>query len=473
MARDDAGGGGGAWMWAEACEMLARAERLHRQFFEPRRSAASRLPVWQPPADVLETEREVLILVALPGVDPARGGGGDRGRRARASRACARCRPSSAPPPSTGWNCRRGASSAGCRCRPGATAPPSGAPSPRAACWSGSKRPAERGGGRTMHEHRFDRRCSARPISAPPRAERRRRAALPPDALAILPVREAVLFPGAVLPFAVNRQVSIAAVQHAMRDGQQIGVLMQRDPQVAEPGAGRPAPHRHGGQHPAHGDHAGRHAPARSARACSASACWTGWRERPFIAAGAYRIEEPDTTARRRWRRASCNLKRPGGGGVGAAAAGAGRAGRHGAGAGIAGALWPTSSPPSSTCGRTRSRRSWRPSTSSRGSTGFRARSRARIEVLRLSAEIGQQTRASLDQRQREAILREQMASIQRQLGEDEGKSAEIEELGEAIAKAGMPPEVEAGGAQASCAGWSGCRRPRPSTAWSAATSTG
>ena len=50
--------------------MLARAERLHRQVFEPRRSGASRFPVWQPPADVLETEREVLILVALPGVDP-------------------------------------------------------------------------------------------------------------------------------------------------------------------------------------------------------------------------------------------------------------------------------------------------------------------------------------------------------------------------------------------------------------------
>src|SRR3712207_5579802 len=66
-----------------------------------------------------------------------------------------------------------------------------------------------------------------------------------------------------------------------------------------------------------------------------------------------------------------------------------------------------------------------------------------RIEVLRLTAEIGRQTRASLDQRQREAILREQMASIQRQLGEDEGKSAELRELGEAIAKAGMPPEVE------------------------------
>ncbi len=60
------------WMWAEACEHLARAERLHRQFFEPRRPAtAGRLPTWQPPADVLETEREVLIIVALPGVDPA------------------------------------------------------------------------------------------------------------------------------------------------------------------------------------------------------------------------------------------------------------------------------------------------------------------------------------------------------------------------------------------------------------------
>ncbi len=48
--------------------MLARAERLHRQFFQPVRSV-SRLPVWEPPADMLETEREVLVLVALPGVD--------------------------------------------------------------------------------------------------------------------------------------------------------------------------------------------------------------------------------------------------------------------------------------------------------------------------------------------------------------------------------------------------------------------
>ena len=55
------------WMWSEACEMLARAERLHRELFWPGRSAA-RLPSWEPPVDVLETERSVLVFVALPGV---------------------------------------------------------------------------------------------------------------------------------------------------------------------------------------------------------------------------------------------------------------------------------------------------------------------------------------------------------------------------------------------------------------------
>jgi ATP-dependent Lon protease len=67
-----------------------------------------------------------------------------------------------------------------------------------------------------------------------------------------------------------------------------------------------------------------------------------------------------------------------------------------------------------------------------------------RIEVLRLSAEIGQQTKAAFDERQREAVLREQLATIQRQLGEDDGKAAEIEELTKAINEAGMPPDVDA-----------------------------
>jgi HSP20 family molecular chaperone IbpA len=58
-------------MWSEACEMLARAERLHSAFFRPARSA-SRIPTWEPPVDMLETEHEVLVLMALPGVDAER-----------------------------------------------------------------------------------------------------------------------------------------------------------------------------------------------------------------------------------------------------------------------------------------------------------------------------------------------------------------------------------------------------------------
>lgn len=66
-----------------------------------------------------------------------------------------------------------------------------------------------------------------------------------------------------------------------------------------------------------------------------------------------------------------------------------------------------------------------------------------RLEILELSHEIEQQTRASIDERQREAVLREQMRTIQQQLGEDEGDAAEFEEIDKAIREARMPEEVE------------------------------
>ena len=56
------------WMWSEALQMLAQAERLHGQVFRPQ-GAAHRVQTWEPPIDVLETEQQVLILAALPGVD--------------------------------------------------------------------------------------------------------------------------------------------------------------------------------------------------------------------------------------------------------------------------------------------------------------------------------------------------------------------------------------------------------------------
>lgn len=55
-------------MWADALEMLERAERLHRQFFQRAETTAG--AVWEPPADIFETEQGLVLLVALPGVPP-------------------------------------------------------------------------------------------------------------------------------------------------------------------------------------------------------------------------------------------------------------------------------------------------------------------------------------------------------------------------------------------------------------------
>ncbi len=57
------------FMWTEACAMIERAERLHRQFFRPGTSA-TQAANWEPPVDMFETERELWIVAALPGVAP-------------------------------------------------------------------------------------------------------------------------------------------------------------------------------------------------------------------------------------------------------------------------------------------------------------------------------------------------------------------------------------------------------------------
>jgi len=59
------------WMWAQACELIEQAERMHRQFF--RLTTNERVAaVWEPPIDVFEDEREVVIIIALPGVPEER-----------------------------------------------------------------------------------------------------------------------------------------------------------------------------------------------------------------------------------------------------------------------------------------------------------------------------------------------------------------------------------------------------------------
>ena len=65
-----------------------------------------------------------------------------------------------------------------------------------------------------------------------------------------------------------------------------------------------------------------------------------------------------------------------------------------------------------------------------------------RVEVLKLSKEIGEQTQGKIDERQREFILREQLKTIKKELGEDQTQD-DLEELRAAIDKAKMPAEVE------------------------------
>lgn len=65
-----------------------------------------------------------------------------------------------------------------------------------------------------------------------------------------------------------------------------------------------------------------------------------------------------------------------------------------------------------------------------------------RLEVLRISERIQQETKEAMDKRQREFILREQLRQIQKELGEGDPKTEEQKRLAEAIANSGMPDPV-------------------------------
>jgi ATP-dependent Lon protease len=66
-----------------------------------------------------------------------------------------------------------------------------------------------------------------------------------------------------------------------------------------------------------------------------------------------------------------------------------------------------------------------------------------RIEVLKVSRDIDEKTREAFDDRQKEAVLRERLHQIQKELGETDGSKAELAELKAQVKDAGMPPEAE------------------------------
>jgi ATP-dependent Lon protease len=264
---------------------------------------------------------------------------------------------------------------------------------------------------------------------------------LPADAIAIIPVRDITLFPGVVLPVTVGRPRSIAAAQSAVREQRQVGILMQRDGQQGDP---QPIDlHRIGtvanvvryvtapdGTH---------HLVVQGDERFQAVEFLDGW---PFLVARVQRVAEPDTRTQEIEAR-FLNLQRQ---------------------TVEALELLPQAPPelivavqsvraPGSLADLAAAYMDLQPAEKQEILETIDVSARMdkvsallahRLEVLRLSQEIGRQTKTALDERQREVLLREQMAAIQRQLGEGEqSKAQDIAELSEAIAKAGMPKEVE------------------------------
>jgi ATP-dependent Lon protease len=264
---------------------------------------------------------------------------------------------------------------------------------------------------------------------------------LPPDSLIIVPVRGMVLFPGMALPIALGRPRSVTAAQRAVREQKPVGIVMQRNAAVEDP---LPVDlHRMGtvanivryitapdGTH---------HLVCQGEQRFQVVDFLSGW---PFFVAQTLRIPEPTSSSNEIEAR-FIHLKRQALEAVqllpqapNELLATIQGIESPGALADLVAAFMDATSDEKEDILET-------------VEIGARLERVSRllahrIEILRLSQEIGRETKASLDARNREALLREQMAAIQRQLGEaDEGKAAEIAELEKAIGNAGMPKEVE------------------------------
>jgi ATP-dependent Lon protease len=75
-----------------------------------------------------------------------------------------------------------------------------------------------------------------------------------------------------------------------------------------------------------------------------------------------------------------------------------------------------------------------------RSLVGFLSRE---LEVLEIGRRIQQEARGEMDKMQREYFLRQQLKAIQKELGEEDEQAAEVKDLEERIAKAGMPEEAQ------------------------------
>src|SRR5437870_4369201 len=263
---------------------------------------------------------------------------------------------------------------------------------------------------------------------------------LPPNSMILLPVRQTVLFPGIVLPLSIGRKSSIAAAQEAVRSQRMLGVILQTDPAVEEPTPEQL--HRVGTAAQVlryvtapDGTH---HVVAQGVRRFRVLEYLRGF---PFLVArveeiGIAEVMTPEIEARvglvRTRAREAIELlpNVP----MEVAATIENLDSASALADFIAGIL------------------DAKPSEKQDVLETVDIKERLdkvlallaqRIEVLKLSKQIGEQTQQSLSSQQREHILREQLRHIQKELGEGDEKSAEIAELRDAIEKAGMPKEAK------------------------------
>src|SRR5499427_4892364 len=262
---------------------------------------------------------------------------------------------------------------------------------------------------------------------------------LPEGAIAIVPVRNVVLFPGLIVPLAVGRERSRAAAQHAARLQSPLGILLQSKPDAEEPGpddlhwVGTTATVLRYITAP-DGSH---HAICSGVKRFRVLQFLEGY---PFLAARVQTIEDPEHLDAEIEGRA-VNLKERAleilqliqapDEMVAALNAVAGPARLADFIAGLADVG---------------------PEEKQSLLEIFDLKKRLdkllellshRIEVLKVSREIDEKTRESIGDANRKHLLREQMRAIQKELGEGEEGAAELAELEKAIAEAKMPEEVE------------------------------
>src|SRR6266699_362018 len=265
-------------------------------------------------------------------------------------------------------------------------------------------------------------------------------APLPPDSMILLPVRQTVLFPGIVLPLAIGRKSSIAAAQEAVRSQRMLGVILQTDPAVEEPTPEQL--HRVGTAAQVlryvtapDGTH---HVVAQGVRRFRVLEYLRGF---PFLVArveeiGIAEVMTPEIEARvglvRTRAREAIELlpNVP----MEVAATIENLDSASALADFIVGILDAKPSEKQDVLETVDIKER---------SEEVLALLAQRIEVLKLSKQIGEQTQQSLSSQQREHILREQLRHIQKELGEGDEKSVEIAELREAIENAGMPKEAK------------------------------